>query len=372
MNLMTRIAETAALLRNATQQTDDTDTDAPTLPERPSASHDPLALSTVFRGVQIIETAVSKLPVIQYAPDGSRMRPSTIVTRPDLNRSRRDLFGDLVSALALNGNAFLLKVEAGGVLVGVRSLPPQLVTVTDLNMDPANPRLRYSYRGVNYDGSQIVHLKLLNVTGHLRGMGPISAAREEIEGAQDTRAYAANWLDNTARPAGILKSDQILSDQDAKTASERWAKGGAGGVRVLGKGLDYTPLALSPEDLQFIESQQFNTTQISRLLGIPASLMLANVEGTSLTYSNIEQEWLTFAEYTLSAYADEICEALTQLLPDGQYCAPDWDSLHRSDTNTRYSAYQTAIQAGFMTIDEARAREGWTPIHQTTPQETTL
>ena len=53
-------------------------------------------------------------------------------------------------------------------------------------------------------------------------------------------------------------------------------------------------MALSPEDLQFIESQQFNTTQIARLLGIPASLMLAKVEGTSLTYSNIEQEWLTF------------------------------------------------------------------------------
>lgn len=373
MSFISRISNTAALLLRAAQTTDDVEeADAPTLPPRLSASHDPLALSTVFRGVQIIETAVSKLPLIQYAPDGSRMRPSTLITRPDLNRSRRDLFGDLVSALALNGNAFLLKVEAGGVLVGVRSLPPQLVTVTDLNMDPANPRLRYSYRGVDYGADRIVHLKLLNVAGRLRGMGPISAAREEIEGAQDTRAYASNWLDNTARPAGILKSDQILSDQDARTASERWAKGGAGGVRVLGKGLDYTPLALSPEDLQFIESQQFNTTQIARLLGIPASLMLAKVEGTSLTYSNIEQEWLTFAEYTLSAYADEICEALTSLLPEGQWCAPDWDSLHRSDTNTRYSAYQTAISAGFMTVDEARAREGWAPINQTTPQEVTL
>lgn len=241
MSFISRISNTAALLLRAAQTTDDVEeADAPTLPPRLSTSHDPLALSTVFRGVQIIETAVSKLPLIQYAPDGSRMRPSTLITRPDLNRSRRDLFGDLVSALALNGNAFLLKVEAAGVLVGVRSLPPQLVTVTDLNMDPANPRLRYSYRGVDYGADRIVHLKLLNVAGRLRGMGPISAAREEIEGAQDTRAYASNWLDNTARPAGILKSDQILSDQDARTASERWAKGGAGGVRVLGKGLDYT------------------------------------------------------------------------------------------------------------------------------------
>ena len=37
-----------------------------------------------------------------------------------------------------------------------------------------------------------------------------------------------------------------------------------------------------------------------------------------------------------------------------------------------FSAYQTAISAGFMTVDEARAREGWAPINQTTPQEVTL
>ena len=95
MSFISRISNTAALLLRAAQTTDDVEeADAPTLPPRLSASHDPLALSTVFRGVQIIETAVSKLPLIQYAPDGSRMRPSTLITRPDLNRSRRDLFGD--------------------------------------------------------------------------------------------------------------------------------------------------------------------------------------------------------------------------------------------------------------------------------------
>lgn len=187
----------------AAQTTDDVEeADAPTLPPRLSTSHDPLALSTVFRGVQIIETAVSKLPLIQYAPDGSRMRPSTLITRPDLNRSRRDLFGNLVSALALNGNAFLLKVEAGGVLVGVRSLPPQLVTVTDLNMDPANPRLRYSYRGVDYGADRIVHLKLLNVAGRLRGMGPISAAREEIEERRTLApTHRTGWTTRRGPPA---------------------------------------------------------------------------------------------------------------------------------------------------------------------------
>ena len=69
MSFISRISNTAALLLRAAQTTDDVEeADAPTLPPRLSTSHDPLALSTVFRGVQIIETAVSKLPLIQYAP----------------------------------------------------------------------------------------------------------------------------------------------------------------------------------------------------------------------------------------------------------------------------------------------------------------
>lgn len=45
--------------------------------------------------------------------------------------------------------------------------------------------------------------------------------------------------------------------------------------------------------------------------------MLAAVDGSNLTYSNIEQSWIEFADYTLAAYTGEIEEIFNRLLPRG-------------------------------------------------------
>ena len=70
-----------------------------------------------------------------------------------------------------------------GSTIGLRNLPPALVSVSDARGDIANPDKRYWYMGREYTSNDIIHLRFLKVPGRLRGMGPIEAAREEIEGA---------------------------------------------------------------------------------------------------------------------------------------------------------------------------------------------
>mgnify|MGYP002228372942 CR=1 FL=1 len=118
---------------------------------------------------------------------------------------------------------------------------------------------------------------------------------------------------------------------------------------------------MKPADLQFLETQKFDTTQIARLLGIPASIMLAAVDGSNLTYSNIEQSWIEFSDYTLAAYTGEIEELLSSLLPRGRVVRFDWDSSRRADMADRYNAYKTAIGSGWLTVDDVRDREGLPP-----------
>ena len=125
---------------------------------------------------------------------------------------------------------------------------------------------------------------------------------------------------------------------------------------MIGDDLEYVPLDLKPADLQFLETQKFDTTQIARLLGIPASIMLAAVDGSNLTYSNIEQSWIEFADYTLAAYAGEIEEVFNRLLPRGRTAEFDWDSSQRANMSDRYNAYKTAIEAGFLTVNDVRGK----------------
>lgn len=321
---------------------------------------EPLQLSTVFRGVQVLQTAITGLPIVEQR--GGRDLPdvSPMVLQPDVSRSRRDFIADIVASLVLDGNAFTRIVrDWKGEIVTCEMLPPQCVTVTDESDDPARPDLRFSYLGHVYTADDVVHSKFLNVPGRLRGLGPISAAREEIEAAQLARDYKAKFFTDGSNLKGYLRTSENITQEAAQQAKASWkASGEAGDIKVVGKNLEYVPLSLKPADLQFLETQKFDTTQIARLLGIPASIMLAAVDGSNLTYSNIEQSWIEFADYTLAAYTGEIEEIFNRLLPRGRTAKFDWDSSQRANMSDRYTAYKTAIEAGFLTVDDVRRKEG--------------
>lgn len=331
-------------------------------PSREDAGVDPLTLSTVFRGVQILQTAVSSMPVYEVKAGVRSPAADPLILQPDPHRSRRDFISDIVASLVLDGNAFIRLVTFNGKIESCEVLPPELVTVTRLNNDPAAPRLRYGYNGANYDADRIVHMRFLNVPGRLRGLGPIGAARQEIEAAAAAKECKARFYRDSSNIKAYLHSTEKITQEEAKQAKDAWEKPGMpGGVKVLGNGFDYVERSMKAEDLQFLATQKFDTTQISRLLGIPASIMLASVEGSNLTYANVEQSWIEFADYTLSAYAGEIEELFNRLLPRGRTAVFDWDSSRRTDMSTRIAAYSSAIDSGIYTIDEVRQREGLPP-----------
>ena len=333
------------------------------MPPRRATAYDPLALSTVFRGVQVLQTAITGLPIHEMRNGLKLDTISGLVDKPDVNRSRRDFLADMVASMVLDGNAFVRLVRFGGEIVSCEVLPPSLVVVSDDGSDPAAPKLRYSYLGRDYSPSDIVHCKFLNVPGRLRGLGPISAAREEVEGAKMARDYKARFYTDSSNLKGYLKTEQKVTPEYAKQAKNDWkAQGTAADVKVLGNNLTYVPLDMKPADLQFLETQKFDTTQIARLLGIPASIMLAAVDGSNLTYSNIEQSWIEFADYTLSAYTGEIEELFSVLLPRGREARFDWDSSRRADMADRFNAYKTALDSQWMTVNEVRAREALPPL----------
>ena len=114
---------------------------------------------------------------------------------------------------------------------------------------------------------------------------------------------------------------------------------------------------LKPADAQWLEVQQFGVTGIARLFGIPATLMLAAIEGTSMTYTNVEQEWIGYVRFTLMTYLREIEDAFSAVLPTGQTARFNVEGLLRTDTKTRYEAHEIAIRAGFMSPDEVRRIE---------------
>lgn len=324
--------------------------------------NDALSLAAVYRAVSIISTAMKQLGIHAYRDD-TKVTPTPLwIRQPDAKQTRETWMESTINSLALSGNAYwLVSRNPRGETVNLEVLNPFNMMI---QTDDYGKVTSYFYNGkTTYDIDQIQHLALMRVPGNVYGLGPIQAAQKELLAAVDTRDYASAWFTDSGIPNGILKSDQMLSPDQASAAKDAWnaTAGAKYGVAVLGNGISYQPMYLNPRDAQFIENQQFSVTQIARLYGIPANMMMAAVDGNSMTYTNMEQEQMAFVRYTLAQYIVEIESALSHLSTRGTEVKVNVDSLLRSDTLTRYQAHQIALSAGWLTVDEVRAIEDLPP-----------
>lgn len=320
-----------------------------------------LTIVDVYRAVQIHTTAAMQLP-IDVERNGRVIPSPSLVLKPSLDLHRSAFIEMTVSALALHGNAFWRKEKSSaGAVVSLEPLNPNLVTVRE----DLKGRRTFYYDGRTYTRADIQHLELMRVPGKCAGLGPIQAGRRALEGHQDVADYAAGWFrDGQAQPNGVLSTDQKMTAAQSKDYRDQWNAGADGGVRVIGGGFKYAPILLSPEDAQWLEARSFNTLESARLMGAPASLMLAAVEGSSITYQNVEQDWIGYTRFTLMRYLREIEEALSGLIAHGQTARFNVEGLLRSDTLTRYQSYQLALDpiTGWMIPSEVRTIEHLAPM----------
>lgn len=330
----------------------------------PSAvsSSEALTLINVFRAISIIGTATTQLSIDAWRGEELLAPAPGFIRTPNIDGTREAFIEETTNSLALTGNAYWhITRDAQSRIQNLEVLNP-LDVIPQATRTGRITGYQYAGREKPYTPSEIQHLKFLRVPGSPTGMGPIQAAQKELRGAVDLRDYSANWFRDSGVPSGVLTTEQHINADQAKEARDQWSADPAGGVRVLGQGLGYKAIYLSPRDAQFLENRAFTTLEVARLFGIPASMMLANVDGSSMTYSNVSQQWLEFSKWTVSRYTKEIESAFTQLLPRGSKALFNFEAFLRPDVVTRYTMHSTAIASGFMTVNEVRKIENMPPI----------
>ena len=319
-----------------------------------------LTLETVYRCVSILETAAKQLSFDVWRDDdrltGDQI--SRLIVKPAPDLSITDLIAETVASLALTGNAFWLIGRApDGRAVSLRVLDPSECAPI---LDKTTGARSVMWRGTENDSTKIKHLRLLRVPSEASGLGPIQACARTLMGARDMASYAANWTQSSGVPSGILASDQELTKDQADEARRRWNESNSHGkgVAVMGKGMKFTPLMLNPAEIQFLESRAFDVLSIGRMFGIPAHMILASLDGNSMTYQNVTDAATDFVRWTLMGYLREIEDALTSILPAKTKARFNLDALLRADTNERIATHKLAIEAGIYSAQEAREIEG--------------
>jgi len=319
-----------------------------------------VSIAAVYRGVSILSNAIKQIGVHLYRDDVRLESTPLWVRQPDDKITRAEFMARTVNSMAVAGNAYWRVSRNGrGETVKLEVLNPfdMMINSTD-----SGELTGYTYRGTtDYAINEIQHLKMLAMPGNLYGLGPIQACQAELRNAKDTRDFASKWFSDSGMAAQVVSPKVPVSPDTLIDIAESLRNAQTGGSVVAPTELSIQNLFLNPRDAMFVEVQQWNTAQVCRILGIPANMMLAEA-GSSMTYSNVEQEQIAFTRYSLSAYYVEIEQAMSALLPRGTDARMNIDALLRNDTLTRYQAHQIAIAAGFKTIDEVREDEKLAPL----------
>ena len=187
-------------------------------------------------------------------------------------------------------------------------------------------------------------------------------AKNAIGLAIATEEYGAKFFANGAAPSGVLEHPGTI--KDPARLRENWnstfgGSANSGKVAVLEEGMKYTPISISPEQAQFLETRKFQIDEIARIFRVPPH-MVGDLEKSS--FSNIEQQSLEFVKYTLDPWVIRWEQSLSRSLLSPAEKATHFfkfnlEGLLRGDYQSRMNGYAIARQNGWMSANDIRELE---------------
>ena len=323
-----------------------------------------LSLVAVSRATSVLETAIMQIPVNVYRGNTQLPTPLWLDT-PDIENqiSQAEWLGTTLTHMAIFGNAFWHIRRGPRGIVNITNLHPSDVSVS---VDESG-KIYYLFNSKRYSSADIKHLKLYHNASStaLLGEGPLQRHRSVLRSALDLHNYADNWFRTAAVPTGTLTTSEFLSADVAKQNKDAFvASQQERSIAVLSSGLKYDSITLSPEQAQFLENQKFITRQIAMMFGVPTMYLGMGIEGQGMTYVNGNEDRAKLFQDGLQQYIVRIQQAITDLLPRGQYAEFNLTEFLRPNTKTRYESYAIGLTNNFLTVNEVREMEGMSEITQ--------
>lgn len=337
-----------------------------------------MQMTAVYSCVRILAEAVAGLPLhlYKYTDNGGKEKAidhplyRLLHDEPNPEMSSFVFRETLMTHLLLWGNAYAQVIRNGkGEVVALYPLMPNRMAV---DRDTEGHLYYTYYRGddeaiknkeyaVTLAPRDVLHIPGLGFDG-LVGYSPIAMAKNAIGMAIACEEFGAKFFANGAAPSGVLEHPGTIKDPSRVRDAWQSQFGGSsnsGKVAVLEEGMKYTPISISPEQAQFLETRKFQINEIARIFRVPPH-MVGDLEKSS--FSNIEQQSLEFVKYTLDPWVirweQSIQRALLSQNEKAQYFVKfNLEGLLRGDYQSRMNGYAIGRQNGWMSANDIRELE---------------
>ena len=194
--------------------------------------------------------------------------------------------------------------------------------------------------------------------------GVLGTGARTIRAALDLEKAAAIAA-QTPIPSGFLKnSGADLPEATVQGILASWkAARNSRGTAYLTSTLDYQTTSFSPKDMMYSEAKQDLSTEICRLMNVPA-YMASSDANKSMTYQNVLDARKEFYAYTLAPY---VCAIEDRLSMDDITNANNVvrftvdETFLRADATARLATIEKMLSLNLITLDQAKAMEDLSP-----------
>ena len=364
---------------------------APSVTGRAVNEQSVLGISAVYSCVRVLADAVSALPLIVYRREG---RGKSRANDHPLYRLLHDEPNPWMTPYQVKETMMGHVLTWGNAYLSIERDPRTGEPLALWPLRPADMRrievsraggLIYTYSaprggaqliGPSAGGRELIQLPQRDVV-HLRGLSsdgvigysPITLHRESLGLAMAAEEYGARFFGNNASPGGVLQSKAGLSEAARVNLKESWESAHRGltsahRVAILEEGVEWKAVGLPPNDAQFLETRQFQLTEISRIFRVPPHKIS---DLNRATYSNVAEQEQQFKGDSLEPWLVRIEEqiGLSLLTPmERRSLYPEFlmDAQWRADIRTRYEAYARGRQWGWLSANDIRELENLNPI----------
>ena len=338
-----------------------------------------MQMTAVYACVRILSETVAELPLhlYKYSDNGKEKAIGHPLYRllhdePNPEMSSFVFRETLMTHLLLWGNAYAQIIRNGkGDIVALYPRMPNKMTVDrdengqicylyNRSSDDA-PTMKTNSFTVKLASSDVLHIPGLGFDG-LVGYSPIAMAKNAIGLAIATEEYGAKFFANGAAPGGVLEHPGTIKDPNKVREAWQSQFGGSGNankIAVLEEGMKYTPISISPEQAQFLETRKFQINEIARIFRVPPH-MVGDLEKSS--FSNIEQQSLEFVKYTLNPWIVRWEQSLSRILfteheKREYFFILKVESGISGDYERRMYGYASGRQKGWMSANYIRELE---------------
>lgn len=327
-----------------------------------------MALGSFYACVTLLADIISSMGVNAYRTnaDGTKTlvtpQPPLFINSPYPETTWFSWLWMLLEAMAVTGNGFGYITARGDDMRPTAILPvhPDFMNIELPNADIAMswPDPKYFIDGKHIPSEDVVHIKRYPIAGSAVGMSPVQKAAASVGLGLAAERYGLRYFRDSANPSGILHTDQELTPEQARQAQKGWMKGHQQRrlPAVMSGGLKWQSVTLTPEESQFLETRQFQRSEIAMWFRIPPH-MIGDTSKSTTWGTGIENMTLGFVKYTLMPWLTCIEQALSAYLPRGQTAKFNTSDLLRGDIKTRFEAYNIGRNAGMYSSNEMRAQE---------------